>query len=267
MKYDVDLAKTIENAHARGFRSVVSHAMNVFPERNMALDEIAGAAVAYCAPQSNFNKAVGGGLYHPVSEEEIERIVAFFHTRGEVARIDVSPVADPDFAKKLGMRGFVLDDYENALIADLSEVSGRRDTRVEVCSDPHEWSLGPARAFEGDDPADDRRRLMRFAMATNPDIMPLVLRESGEVVTTGCLGIEADGFVGFFSTSTAEKARARGYQSALIGDRIARAQQLGKSFARAAAEVGSVSERNFRRFGFTPLFTRTIWVLPRPADA
>lgn len=252
MKLDRELAKKIESSEASGLRSIVAHAMQTFRERDIALEEIAGATVAYCGPGSSFNKAIGAGLYATVSEGDIERIVAFFHSRGETARIDVSPVADADLAKKIGRRGFLLDDYENALAADLAAVSGSRDPRIEVCSDPQVW-------------LHDSKRFMRTAMATHPDIIALALREGGRMVTTGCLGIEMDDFAGFFSTSTAEDARGRGYQSALIGDRIERAKELGKSIARATAEVGSTSERNFRRFGFTPVFTRTIWLLP-PAD-
>lgn len=223
--------------------------MRVFTDRDIALAEIAGATLAYCGPQSSFNKAIGVGLQGAVSDDAIDAIVNFFHSRQETARVDVSPVADMELAKKLGRRGFVPDDYENALAADLTEISGRRDPRVEASSNPQEWSQG---------------RFMRFVMATHPDIIPLVLREDGRIVTTGCLGIENEGFASFFTTSTAEDVRGRGHQSALIGDRIARAQELGKSIARATAEVGSTSERNFRRFGFTPVFTRAIWVLPPP---
>lgn len=177
------------------------------------------------------------------------RIIAFFHSRGETARVDVSPVTDAQLAKKLAQYGFVPDDYENALAADLTQISGRREPRVEVCTDPDEWAQGSARS-------------MRFALATHPRIIPLALRENGRIVSTGCLGIGMKDVAGFFSTSTLPEARGRGYQSALIGDRIARAKELGKRIGRATAEAGSTSERNFRRFGFTPVYTRTIWVLP-----
>src|SRR5690242_13276177 len=140
MKLDVELAKKLESAEAFGLRSVVSHAMRAFPDRDIALEEVAGATVAYCAPQSSFNKATGAGLHRSVSDDDIEEIIAFFHSRGETARVDVSPVADVELAKKLGRRGFVLDDYENALVADLTEISGKRDPRVEVSRDPQEWS-------------------------------------------------------------------------------------------------------------------------------
>lgn len=261
MKVDIEFAKKLELAEAFSLRTIVSHALHLFPERDIALDEIAGATVAYCAPQSNFNKAIGAGLYSTVSDDEIERIIAFFHARGEAARVDICPVADGNLAKKLGRRGFVLDDCENALVADLSAISGKRDPRVEVCRDPQEWLRGTRHGPAADVGAEDRKRFMRLAMATHPDILPLVVRENGRIVTTGCLGDEIEGFAGFFSTSTAEDVRGRGYQSALIGDRIGRAQERGKSIARATAEVGSTSERNFRRFGFTPVFTRSIWIL------
>lgn len=59
MRFDRELAKQLESAEAWALRSIISHAIDLFPERGMALKEIAGGTVAYCAPQSGFNKAIG----------------------------------------------------------------------------------------------------------------------------------------------------------------------------------------------------------------
>jgi hypothetical protein len=183
MKLDIALAEKVERAEALALRSIVTHTMQVFPDRGIALEEIGGATVAYCAPQSNFNKAIGLGLRGTVGEDDVERIVEFFHSRGETARVDITPVGDAALAAKLGRRGFVLDDYENALVADLTEISGRRDARVEASTDPDEWSRGFGRAVTAGGVPGEKRPFMRFVMATHPEIIPLLLREDGRIVT------------------------------------------------------------------------------------
>ena len=262
MKYDVELCKTLEAAETFGLRSAVSHAMEAFTERNIALEEIAGATVAYIEPGSPFNQATGAGLNCTVTDVDLDRITAFYHSRGETARVEVSPVCDPELPRKLAQRGYVIEEYENALAADLTEIAGRRDSRVEVCEDVEEWALVSGRGFGDGAEPDEPMRFIGVLMATHPSVIPLVLRENGKAVATACLGIEFDGVAGFFATATAPEARGKGHQSALIADRIARAKELGKTVARVTTKIGTTSERNFRRFGFTPVFTRTMWALP-----
>ncbi|MBV9270930.1 MAG: hypothetical protein JO165_07550 [Candidatus Eremiobacteraeota bacterium] len=265
MKFDVDLCKRLEEAEAFGLRSAITYAMQTFPDRGIALEEIAGATVAYCGPRSPFNQASGIGVRCSVTDDDVDRIIAFYHSHGETARVEVSPVADAKLPAKLARRGFILADYENALVADLTEICGRRDSRIEVCRDADAWSYASALSFSDSEEPEEQLRFIGILMATHPDVTPLALREAGKIVTTACLGTEMDGIAGFFATSTMPHARGKGYQSAIIGDRIARAQEMGKTLARATAKVGSASERNFRRFGFTPVFTRTSWVLQAPA--
>jgi len=153
VKYDIDLCKRLEAAEALGLRSAVEHAMAKFPDHGIALEEIAGATVAYCGPGSHFNQASGAGLNCVVSDDDLERIVAFYQLRSEPARIEVSPIADPGLPQKLSRRGFAIDDYENALTSDLTEISGRRDPRVEELHDAEAWAEISGRSFsDGADP-------------------------------------------------------------------------------------------------------------------
>jgi hypothetical protein len=68
-----------------------------------------------------------------------------------------------------------------------------------------------------------------------------------------------DGCAALFAGSTMAAFRNRGWQIAMIRDRIARARDEGARWMRATARPTSTSERNFIRCGFQTLYTRTLW--------
>lgn len=262
MKIDLDFCKRIERAEARGWHSALDYGRDAFPERDLAVTEIGGATVCF-AGDSFFSQTVGIGIDSNVRDEDLDAIAEFYHSRGVPARIISTPIAGDELARMLIRHGFTIEEYENALAGDLTQIHGERDSRVEVWSEPKEWAEFSARAFEdGKDPGDGLL-FGSFMMASHPNVIALALRENGEVMTTGCIANEPDSIAGLFATSTALSARGRGYQTALIQDRIARAREAGSTIARATAKPGTASERNFRRAGFEVLYSRTTWVRPR----
>ena len=177
------------------------------------------------------------------------------------ARISASPIAGEDLVRLLLQRGFTLDEYANSLVADLTKVRAARDPRVERCREPGAWAEASARAFcEGTDPAEPLVFVGQI-MATHPEVEPLVIREGERIVTTGCWAPKPDGIAALFATSTSPDARGKGYHTALIADRLARAIESGAVIARAGAKPASISEENFRKHGFEVLYTRSEWVL------
>ena len=159
------------------------------------------------------------------------------------------------------MRGFVIEEYENALCADLAAASAARDARVEVPGDHKAWAEYSARGFSQNGEPDEPLVFAALLMASHPQVTPLLLRVNGVAATTGCLAVEDDGIAAFFASSTLAESRGRGYHRAMIEDRLARAKVAGATLVRATAGVGTTSERNFRRCGFDVLYTRSTWAL------
>jgi GNAT superfamily N-acetyltransferase len=263
MNIDADFCRRIERAEARGWRSALEFGRDALPDRGLIVTGIGGATVCFSGPDSFFSQTVGIGIDSEVTDEDIEAIAEFYNSRGTDARIIATPIAGDELARKFIAHGFTIEEYENALAGDLTQMKGERDERVEVCSDPELWAQKSARAFEdGNDPG-EALLFGSFLMASHPNVSALALRENGHIVTTGCIALEPDSIAGLFATSTAPAARGRGYQTALIRDRIARAREGGSRIARATAKPGTPSERNFRRCGFQVLYTRATWIRRR----
>jgi GNAT superfamily N-acetyltransferase len=265
LKIDDEFCKHIERGEVLGWRSCLEHGRSAFPDRGIAITEIAGAPVCFAGVDSPFSQSVGLGLNAAVSDEHIQAITEFYHSQSAPARLVTSPVAGDELSRKLIAHGFTVEEYENVLAGDVRRMDGEHDPRVDVCTDAELWAEYSARAFEDGAEPSNALRFISILIASHPDVSALILRENGEIVTTGCLGIERNGVAGFFGTSTSPAARGRGYQTALIRDRIARARERGAVLARASARPGSASERNFRRCGFQVLYTRTTWIRALPA--
>lgn len=260
-RIDLDFCKRIERAEARGIRSAVEHGRDAFPERGLFVTEIAGASVCFAGVDSPFSQTVGLGIDAEVNDSDIEAIIDVYRSRGAQARVIASPIAGEALVRKLANFGFQLDEYANVLVADLADVRAARDSRVEICTDAKTWAERSSRGFADGEEPPEPMHFVALLMATHPAVTPLVLRENGEIATTACMAIEEDGIAALFATSTKPEARGRGYQTAMIQDRLARAIEAGATIARAGAKPGTTSERNFRGCGFSVLYTRTEWTL------
>ncbi len=263
MKIDLEFCKRIERAESRGWRSALEFGRDAFPDRGLIVADIGGATVCFSGPDSFFSQTVGIGIDAEVRDEDVEAIAEFYHSRGADARIISTPIAGDKLSRTLIDHGFTIEEYENALAGDLTRIRGERDPRVSICTDPDEWAQHSARAFSDGVNPSDALLFGSFLMASHPNVYALALRENGEIMTTAAMAIEPDSVAGLFATSTMPAARERGYQTALISDRIARAREGGATIARATAKPGTPSERNFRRAGFQVLYTRTIWIRRR----
>ena len=258
---DLEFAKRIERAEREGLRDALAHGREAFPDRGIAIARVADATIGYAGVDSAFSVATGIGIDATVCDADIEEIVEFFHSRGCAARVITAPIAGEQVARKLAHRGFEIDAYEDALAADLTQVNGLRDARIDICSEPIAWANHSAVAFTDDAVPTEALYFVSTIIASHPNVCALALREHGEIQTTGCVAVDSDNVAVLFGTATSPAARGRGFQSAMIADRIARAVEGGATLARATAKIGSVSERNFRRLGFSVLYTRTVWSL------
>lgn len=81
---------------------------------------IGGGLAAYCGPGSPTNRASAIGLDGPVSNEEVTKLIDFFESRGERARVEVCPCAHASLIQGLSANGFVIDDFGNVLAIPLS---------------------------------------------------------------------------------------------------------------------------------------------------
>jgi ribosomal protein S18 acetylase RimI-like enzyme len=206
------------------------------------------------------SEAVAVGIDCDVSQDDVDEITEFFRAVGAAPRVVTSPLSNPELARLLARSGYAPEEYQNALVADLAALEGERDARIVETSDATQWARASVRGFSEDAPEDEVMRKTGLLIATG-GATALEVRDESEIIATACYAFEREG-IALFAASTIPSARRRGWQRAMIRERIARAKDAGMRYARVAAAPLGASERNFRALGFVPIYTRVTWELP-----
>jgi hypothetical protein len=74
-----------------------------------------GGRALFSKSGSPLNKVLGLGLQGRVSDEDLDRIEAFYRARNVPTQIELCPLAYSDIAARLCVRGYVLEAFENEL--------------------------------------------------------------------------------------------------------------------------------------------------------
>jgi GNAT superfamily N-acetyltransferase len=255
-----ELDESIRRAEIGGIRCAIETARRLWPSVGAQGIEVAGGLAAFTGVESPLSQAYGVGTLGPVSREDVERITEFFQSHNTTPRVFVSPLADATLGQALAAAGCAPSEYQNVLVSDDLDTHARRDERVGVARDLHDWAQASARGFT------DREELfpgdadVALLIASSEGVCALEAGERGAIVSTAAMDLRGE-CSALFAASTLPTFRRRGWHTALIRDRIARARDSGARFVRATARPGSISERNFHRCGFATLYTRTLWEL------
>lgn len=233
---------------------------------------LADGWLSYGGPGAYVNKACGLGLERPLTDAELDTLVAFFTSRGVEPRVELCPFAHQSFIDGLARRGLVLRYFVNVLV--------RKLTPGETLVPPSGWPDGVT--VERVDPSDEvavRQYVETAESGFLPEGEPVpelfmnlglkaarkptqdcfVARIGGEIV--GAAGCDSrDGATALFGTSVKPAWRRRGVQQALISARLERGRERGSHLATVMSGPGIPTERNAARMGFTMAYTRVILV-------
>jgi hypothetical protein len=256
----------IERADVLGINACVDSARRIHRELCAQALTIGSGVAAFAGVESPLSQAVGLGMGVAISDNDMERVTAFYEERDTTPRVLVNPNADLSLPRALARAGYVPAEYENALGADLAQVRGARDVRIVEASDRIAWGILSAKGFLGTDDVPEGASTVGEIVGCAEGVIALECREDGVVAATGAMAVQGE-LAGFFASSVLPPFRGRGWQTALILDRLARARESGARFGRASAAVGSASERNFLKCGFCVLYTRTMWERARSKRA
>lgn len=241
---------------------MIEAARRIVPEVAPACTEIAGGLVSFAGVDSPLSFAYGIGASEPVTRDDIAEITAFYRSRGSTPRVVVTPLADPSLQAELSAAGYVAGEHRQVVLVctDIpSEI--QRDARIHVAEDIAAWARASARAHHDREeftPGEDRIALI---LGTTEGAIALEGRDGAAIAVTGTLWLDEEN-AAFLGGTTDPAFRRRGWQLALIRDRVARAREAGARLLRAAAGPGSSSERNFHRCGFVTRYVRVMWELP-----
>lgn len=263
-----EIARIEERRLALGTAAVVAHA-----------EPIAGGWMTFDGEGSWGNLAVGLGLDGPVSDEELDRLVAFYAQRGVEPRIEVCPFAHASLLRGLAERGFALHEFENVLAR---EIAPDEDLRAQA---PHGWPEGLE--IVRVDPADAAQVRVFVDVSTSgfrPEGAPIapalfettrrivahpqcdsyLALVNGEPAGGGSVETGTEG-AALFGASVLPQFRGRGIQQALILRRLERVRERGGSLACISTHPGIPTERNAIRLGFFMAYSKAI--LMRQAEA
>jgi ribosomal protein S18 acetylase RimI-like enzyme len=232
-----------------------------------------GGGLALCSTEgSPWNKVLGLGLGAPVEDADLDAIEAFYDERGVPVQIELCPLAVPGLAARLTRRGYQLQGFENQLARVLGsdrfdEPDGLRVTVAAGASDAV-WLRVVAEGFAtvdgavaaGPPPPDVLDRLTEVMNGFMHSDFERLIAWVGDEPAGAASAYVSDGIVAVTGTSTRPAFRRRGVQQAVVAFALNRA--LGRAeLAMTTTEPGTISQRNFERFGFQVLYTRAVFVL------
>jgi ribosomal protein S18 acetylase RimI-like enzyme len=235
--------------------------------------EVAGGRALCSFAGSPLNKVLGLGLGSSVEDADLDAIEAFYDDRGIPVQIELCPLAVPGLAARLTKRGYQLQAFENELVRSLDGATPFPEPALRITATTPDlddvWLHVAASGFAAPDgsgatvpaPPSDLVETIKTVMSgfIHPDFERLLVWVDGEPAGAANAYV-IDGVLGIAGTATLPAYRKRGVQQAVVAHALNRG--LGRAeLAMATTEPGSISQRNFERFGFQVIYTRAIFVL------
>jgi GNAT superfamily N-acetyltransferase len=261
---DLELARRIEMAECHAAMETAQTLERVRPESGAAVEGIAGGFAIFAGANSPVTQAVGIGLHGTVSEEDFNRLEAFYRSRREPVRVETCPLADASLFEHFGKRGYRVTEFTNVMARPLKNrdatetwpaaapgVTIERAGREQIDL----WTLTVSQGFSENAAVPQELLDVMKMFAQGPSAECYLARVGGKVAGGGTLALR-DGVAGLFGASTLPAFRKRGVQTALLHARLARAAETGCDLSVCLARPGSTSQRNIVRSGFQVLYTR-----------
>lgn len=263
---DLELARRLERAEARGNAGFVEARAKAFPDVGAEWVEIAGAYAMFDGLGSPVTQTFGLGMFEPVTAEHMDEIEQFFLERGADVFHEVCPLADPSVFDQFKERDYRPVEFSNVLYRPISadlrlEASRNQAVQVRLIRDD-EVDLWAQTAFEGwsefVEVADFLRDLGKVTARSKS--LSFLAEMEGKPIATGSLSITNDVAL-LAGASTIPTARRKGAQFALLEERLRYGATRRCTIAMMVAQPGSASQRNAERHGFRIAYTRTKWQL------
>lgn len=263
---DLPLARRLEGEEARAGALYAETLARLRPHVAAASEPVAGGRAVYGGVGSPLTRAIGLGMGGPVTAADLDRLEAFYGSRGVPVQVEVCPMADPTLPDLLGRRGYRVTDFENVLVREVArdEALPPAPRGVEVreagAGEAETWAATVARGFFDPEPAPPAMPTVFITFGSMPGVTRLLALLDGVPAGGGCLAMHG-GLASLFGASTLRAARGRGVHAALLLARLTRAAAGGSDLAALGSLPGGTSQRNAERLGFRVAYTRARMIL------
>jgi hypothetical protein len=262
---DLLLARRLESTDA--WVSLLSSQIHaqLHPGSGSLAEPVAGGYAVFTGVGSPLTQAIGLGMKGAVTEQDMERLEAFFEVRGSPTLIDLCPLADASIIEQLSLRGYRLREFSNMLVRPLREggarPAGDGALRVQQCtaSEDELWARTVAQGFAESLIVSEENMLVLKSLFHRPDSVCLIAWLEGRPVGGGALAMH-ESVAALYGASTLPSFRRRGVQKAIILTLLSLAVEGGCDVAYTLTKPGSVSQRNVERQHFFVAYTRAMMV-------
>lgn len=233
-------------------------------------DDATHGVMCFAGPGSWANQAINLGLREPVSDDDLDRVVEFYESRGIEPRVEVCPYADDSLIRGLGARRFLVRAVETNLVFDLERATiPQPPIGIEIVRvDPADEAMVEAsvrlrrHGFALKESAEVFDRMMHRVLRA-PGVAGFMARIDGEFVAAGDVDAIAPAAV-LIAGCTLEPARGRGCQRALMIARLRAAREAGCRYVMVETLPHVATGRNALRLGFFVAYTKITFA--RPGD-
>jgi GNAT superfamily N-acetyltransferase len=254
------LALRIETTEARG--PWCDEAISPMPESTLVLEACCGGLLVFAGADSPLTRGRGVGMGAAVTPADVDRLEAFFLSRGARVTLQVCPFAHPSLFEELARRGYRFVEIEHVSTRALEQgfspapLPSGIEVRATTPDEATLWATTVARGFADDDSASAETIAAGTAMIRTRGALCFLAFAGGEAAGAGAMTMR-DGLASLFATSVRAPFRRRGVQAALLDARLALAARSGCDLATVTTSPGSPSQRNVERRGFRVVYSRT----------
>jgi GNAT superfamily N-acetyltransferase len=272
---DRALAERLEGTEGRSNAAYVEARAALFPALGAEWRRVAGSYAMFDGVASPITQTFGLGVLGEVTEAGLAELEAFFHDRGADVYHEVSPLADAALLALLSTRAYRPVEHTSVLHRPTAAIGAGADAlrapaagvaaRPLAPGEEALWIETAAGGWGAESPelGAFMREFGLIGTHTRGNVCFLA-EHAGEPIAAGAVAMH-DGVALLAGASTLPAWRRRGAQAALLAARLAHAAAHGCDLAMMGALPGSTSQQNAERQGFRIAYTRTKWVLPRPA--
>jgi GNAT superfamily N-acetyltransferase len=268
---DLEIARRLESTDAWVSILAAQIHAHLHPDSGALSEPIAGGYAIFTGVGSPLTQAIGIGMQGPVSQEDMDRLEAFFEVRGSPTQIELCPLADPSVMDLLARRGYRLREFSTMLVRPLKPGAAvfPTDGAVKVQRCPAEedelWTRTVAQGFSENIIVPEENMLVLRSLFHRPDSTCLLGWVDGRPVGGGALAVH-EGVAALYGASTLPSFRRKGVQKAIIRALLSCAIDSGCDASYTLTSPGSASQRNVERQFFRVVYTRARMVKEIASD-